>query len=91
MQNNINRIALVTAGILLIPLIAMQVSDEWNWTLSDFIVIGALIAGTGLMIELARHKVRNNTHRAILVIALVLACLYIWAELAVGIFTTWGS
>ncbi len=91
MQNSIVRVALVTAGILLIPLIASQASNEWNWTLSDFVIIGVLISGTGFMIELVRNKVRNNTHRTVLVVALVLASLYDWAELAVGIFLTWGS
>ncbi len=62
-----------------------------GWSLSDFLVIGTLIGTTGLAIWFVRKKVRDNNLRAGLVIGLVLACLYIWAELAVGIFTNLGS
>lgn len=88
---SIVRVALVTASILLVPMIGMQLSDEWNWSPSDFIIIGALVAGTGFMIELVLHKVKNKNHRIAMAAGLILLCLYIWAELAVGIFTNLGS
>jgi hypothetical protein len=85
------RIAVATAFILLIPLIAMQFTREVNWTPSDFIVMGALLFGTGLVFDLAMRKARNITHRVAFGLLIVAAFLYIWAELAVGIFTNWGS
>jgi len=91
MQNNIFRIALGTAFMLLIPLVAMQFSDEVNWDEADFIVMGVLVFGTGLMFDLIMKKVRNNTYRVVIGVALLAAFLYIWAELAVGIFTDLGS
>ena len=33
--------------LLLIPFIAMQFTNEVDWTVSDFIVIGILLPGTG--------------------------------------------
>ena len=40
MQNkNIIRITLTTAFILLLPLLAMQFTDEVNWNLTDFAVL----------------------------------------------------
>ena len=45
--------------ILLIPLIAMQFTDEVNWNLPDFIVAGVLLLGTGLACELVLRKVKN--------------------------------
>lgn len=81
-------IVLISAFILIIPLIAMQFTDEVNWTPFDFIVAGALLLGTGLMCELAIRKLRNIKYRVAICVALLLALLLIWAELAVGIFGT---
>jgi hypothetical protein len=52
-------IVLGTAILLLIPFIAMQFTDEVNWTLIDFIIAGALLLGTGIMCEIALRKIAN--------------------------------
>jgi ABC-type Mn2+/Zn2+ transport system permease subunit len=81
-------IMLAVAFLLLIPLLAMQFTDEVKWTLLDFIVMGVLLLGTGLMCEFVIRKVKKTTHR-IVICAVILALLFIiWAELAVGIFGT---
>ena len=76
----------VTAAILLVPLVAMQFSDDWNWDLSDFVTIGILLVSTGLLIALASRKINNINYRAAAIIALVVSLLLIWTELAVGLF-----
>lgn len=81
-------IALATAALLSIPLVAMQFTDEVNWTLSDFIVAGALLFGTGLIYEFTVRKTQNTSNRIIIAIVLGGAFLLVWAELAVGIFGT---
>lgn len=58
------RVALVTACVLLLPLVAMQFTDEVDWGLADFVLAGALLGGTGLLLELAARKPRNMTYRA---------------------------
>jgi hypothetical protein len=80
-------IALATALILLVPLIAMQFSDEVVWTLSDFSVAGALLFGTNLMFVLAARKV-DKRYRVAIGVALMSALLLVWVELAVGIIGT---
>jgi bacteriorhodopsin len=77
---------LATALILLVPLVAMQFTDEVKWDLFDFGVAGALLLGTGLMYEVAARKLREPRHRAFAGIALLMLLLLVWAELAVGIF-----
>jgi hypothetical protein len=57
------RVALATAFILLLPLVAMQITDEVNWGLADFVLAGALLGGTGLLLELAARKPRNIAYR----------------------------
>ncbi len=84
-------IALATGLILLIPLIAMQFSGEWDWDVPDFIIIGILLFGMGSLFVLTARKIRKNSHRVAVGIVFAIALLYIWAELAVGIFTNLGS
>ena len=81
-------IMLLVAILLLIPLIAMQFTDEVNWTLFDSVVAGALLLGTGLMCELVIRKVDKIKYRIVICVALLFGLLLIWAELAVGIFGT---
>jgi uncharacterized membrane protein YesL len=89
--NHVLRIAAGTALILLVPLVAMRISDDVSWDLTDFAIMGTLIFATGLMLNLVITKVRNNNYRLALGAAVILAFIYIWAELAVGIFTNLGS
>jgi hypothetical protein len=53
------RVALVTACVLLVPLVAMQFSDEVDWSVADFVFAGVLLGGTGLLLELAARKPGN--------------------------------
>jgi hypothetical protein len=50
------RIALVTACVLLVPLVAMQVTDGAGWSLADFVLAAVLLGGTGLLLELAASR-----------------------------------
>jgi hypothetical protein len=56
------RIALATALILLVPLVAMQLTDEVDWGVADFVLAGVLLGGTGLLLEQAARKPRNVTY-----------------------------
>lgn len=85
-------ILLIVVILLLIPLIAMQFTDEVNWNLFDFIIAGTLLIGTGLIIQLVFWKTKKIKYRIIIVAALLIVFLLIWAELAVGIFgTPWSG
>jgi hypothetical protein len=79
------RIALATALILLIPLLAMQFTDEVVWSLTDFTVAGALLSGTGFAYLLLSRRADTTLYRAAVGIALAAALLLVWANLAVGI------
>lgn len=84
-RKNIVRLALITASILSVPLVAMQFSDEVDWSLFDFVFMGALIFGTGLAFELTVRKERNSACRVATGLALATGFLLIWMNLAVGI------
>jgi hypothetical protein len=79
------RPVLVAACLLLVPLVAMQLTDQVNWSVADFVVAGALLAGTGVLYELAARKPGNLAYRAAIGLALAAALLLVWVNLAVGI------
>ncbi|HIB52572.1 MAG TPA: hypothetical protein EYO48_05485, partial [Candidatus Marinimicrobia bacterium] len=69
--------------LLIIPLIAMQLTDEVEWSLFDFIIMGTLLLITGLMGEIIFKKVKKYKHRVILYVVVAIIFFLIWAELAV--------
>ena len=79
------RIALATGFLLLLPLLAMQFTNEVVWDLADFIVAGVLLFGTGLTYKLAAIKVGNIVYRSAVGLALTAAFILIWVNGAVGI------
>ncbi|MCR9227400.1 MAG: permease prefix domain 2-containing transporter [Flavobacteriaceae bacterium] len=78
----------IALAILFIPLIAMGFSNEIRWSILDFLVVGVLLVGTGLTLELILRKIKSLRYRIILGIALFIVLGIIWAELAVGVFGT---
>ena len=84
-RKHIVRTALITFGILLIPLIAMQCTPEVVWTLSDFAVMGTLIMGTGLMYEFVASRANNTVYKVGVGLAVLASFLIVWINLAVEI------
>lgn len=80
-----------TGLVLLIPLVAMQFTDQVQWGVEDFAAAGVLLFGAGLAFSLVLRKIGNRRNRLALIAVLSLALVYLWAELAVGIFTDWGN
>jgi hypothetical protein len=87
-RKNIIRIILVTLLILAVPLVAMQFTNEVNWDVTDFVVMGALLLSVGLGYILAVSKVRSGKYRLLLAGLFLVVLFLIWAELAVGLFGT---
>lgn len=81
-------IVLAVAMLLSIPLIAMQFTDEVNWKLFDFIMMGILLLSTGFAAEFTARRIKNKDYRLLIIALILLAFLLIWAELAVGNFGT---
>lgn len=71
--------------ILLIPLLAMQFSNEVHWTLSDFIFAGGLLFGTGFIYILVTRMTVNTAYRVAVGFALFTGLFLIWVNAAVGI------
>jgi hypothetical protein len=58
------RVALVTAVVLLVPLVANLLTDGTGWSVADFVFATVLLAGTGALLELAARKPRSIAYRA---------------------------
>ena len=70
----------------MIPLLAMQFTEDVNWSIYDFVVMGFLLLFFSLGIDIAMKKVKNQNVKILYVVLTILIFLLIWAELAVGIF-----
>ena len=74
----------LAAALLLVPLAAMQFTQEVQWTLSDFLFAALLIGGVGLALELAVRISTSTSYRAGAALGLAAGVLLIWANGAVG-------
>lgn len=75
----------VTGLILMLPAVAMQYSDEVNWTAFDFVVAAILLLGSGLTAEYLWRKTPNVEYRAGSLLAVFTGLFVVWVNLAVGI------
>ncbi|MDH3216857.1 MAG: hypothetical protein OEN01_11270 [Candidatus Krumholzibacteria bacterium] len=73
------------ALILLLPLFAMQVTDQVVWDVADFAIFGALLVGVGVTFELAVRKTGNTAYRSAIGVALAAAFILVWVNGAVGV------
>ncbi len=83
-------IAIATAMILCVPLLAMQFTREVKWGIGDFLTMGTLLFATGSCFVILSRKL-NRPGRILAGVFCVVIFLYIWAELAVGVFFNFGS
>lgn len=78
----------VTLILLLIPLIASLISDQVDWHVDDYILMGSMVFTTGLIGINVLKVIKNKKIRWITITLLCLMFLLVWAELAVGVFDT---
>jgi hypothetical protein len=80
-KKSVFKLLIITLLILLVPFIAMQFSDEVNWTVGDFIVAGVLLIFFGYLYNVlsktSNHKATNVT----IGVVLIGAFLLIWLSL----------
>jgi hypothetical protein len=86
MNLTITKRVLSPLSLLLIPLFGNIFSNQVNWSLFDFIIMGLLLGMLGIIIHYIMEKVRNKTFRIVPIIFVLIIFLMIWAELAVGVF-----
>jgi hypothetical protein len=77
------RIARWTAALalLLTPLVMMQFSDEWHWTIGSFIFAGTVIGGVVLLYEFVERAIESRSYRAGFAVALLASFLTVWTTI----------
>ena len=82
------RIFPIVGLLLLIPMIAMQLTDEVNWSFFDFLIMGIMLSITGLVLGIIIKKIKYHKYRNIFIAIIIMIFVLIWAELGVGLFGT---
>lgn len=72
-------------ALMLTPAVAMQFTDEVNWTVGDFVFAALMFGSVGLAVELTVRANPAWTYRAGMGVVLAACFLTIWINLAVGI------
>ena len=75
-----------TAAILLVPMLG-----RWDWSVSDFVIMALLVMTAGFGMVFVKRTIRNTKYRLALLGVVLFAALWLYVELAVGLFTNWGS
>lgn len=86
-RGNIWRIARWSAavGVLVLPLIAMQLTDEVKWTLGDFVFAAIFLFGSLGAYEVVAGMTHDVAYRAGAGVAIAALFLLTWSNAAVGI------
>lgn len=86
MRTKLIILALFIALVLSIPYTAMHFTDEVNWGAEDFLVAAVLLSTLGVSVNLFKNRIHNRKKLVATLTISVLIFLFVWAELAVGIF-----
>ncbi|HZF78895.1 MAG TPA: hypothetical protein VEZ89_03805 [Rubrivivax sp.] len=84
------RPAVGTALLLLVPAVlnlldrGKPAGDGWNWGPGDFLIMGGLLFGAGLLYEVIKARARTRPQRWALAAAIIAVVFVIWVELAVN-------
>lgn len=80
------RIAMWATAVLLlmIPAVAMRLTPEVTWTGSDFVVMGVMLGIACGACELAARASDHGSYRMAAGVAIGVAFITVWANLAVG-------
>jgi hypothetical protein len=79
--------AIIPMLILLVPFIAMQVTDEVQWDVADFVFAGVLLATAGIIYALLTPKSKTAIFHSAIGLVIIIVVVLIWIEFAVGIFS----
>ncbi|RZO98268.1 MAG: hypothetical protein EVA45_04135 [Flavobacteriales bacterium] len=72
--------------LLIFPLIGTILSDQVDWGILDFLIMGVILLFVGIAIAVVSQKIKHPRKRLFYNFVILLIFFLLWAELAVGIF-----
>jgi phosphatidylserine synthase len=85
MQRRIIRILIGVVVVLLIPALAMHLTDEVRWAPFDFLAAALLLTSAGLIFAHLSNQTDDVRHKTAIGVAVATVLVLVWAQLAVGI------
>lgn len=81
MGKTLLRVALVSLGLLMVPLVASRVVDGWNWSTGSFVFVYVLFFGIGMAYTVIARRMGEWSYKAAVGISLVAAFALGWSNL----------
>ncbi|MBM3814867.1 MAG: hypothetical protein FJW20_24850 [Acidimicrobiia bacterium] len=81
LSKTILRVALGSLGLLMVPIVASQVVEGWNWEVRGFVLTYVLFFGTGMAYSLISRKMGAWTYKAGVGLAMVAGFVLGWASM----------
>ena len=75
------RVAMGALAVLMVPLVASQVVEGWNWPAGTFVFVYVLFFGTGMAYALIARKMNAWAYKAAVGLALVAGFVLGWATM----------
>lgn len=75
------RVALGALAVLMVPLVASQVMEGWNWRAGSFVFVYVLFFATGMAYALIARKMAARTYKAGVGVALVAGFALGWSNM----------
>jgi hypothetical protein len=83
-SKKIAKILIVSALLLLVPLLGNRFISGWNWTIMDFMFAFVFFVFAGLTYGFGISRIRNHYRRTIAGFLLAIVLIAIWVLLATG-------
>ena len=81
------KIVLIAFSLLFIPFIAMQFTEQVDWSIGDFLIMACMLVVYSAAINFALYRLYGSK-QSLVIFVIGLLFFLLWAELAVGIFNS---
>lgn len=81
MQRTVTRVALSALALLMVPIVAAQMIEDWHWGIGGFVFAYVLFFATGMAYALIARKMNAWAYKTAVAIALVAGFILGWSTM----------